>query len=103
MKNLFYLSDTSEEEAYDLDKLVVSMSFLENICINKIYNLSVTSTTFPNGGRVPKFKRIFKKGKKNPDSSNYQLISLLQSVLSTFESDNHNQKKCISLRKQFTL
>ena len=72
----FYLNDTSEEEVSKIIKNVnISKAagiFLKDGAgvilakpLSEICNLSITSRTFPNAGKVVKLKPIFKKGKKN--------------------------------------
>ena len=58
--------------------------------LSEIINLFITSSTFPDPGKIAKLKALFKKGSKT-DPKNYRPISLLPLLSKIFEKVIHSQ------------
>ena len=94
--NLIYdiLRKTNITKAPGIDKL--SGIFIRDgadvlaMPLSQIVNLSITSSTFPDLGKISKLKALFKKGSKI-DPKNYRPISLLPLLSKIFEKVIHSQ------------
>ena len=60
--------------------------------IAQLCNLSIKHSSFPDAGRIPKVKPIFKKGSRT-DPKNHRPISLLPLISKVFEKIIHDQNQ----------